>query len=419
MQMQKDRYLFDLIAEMAFSGSKKMAFVTGPRQAGKTTLAQTFIEKRGRGAYYNWDQREFRALWAKTPQQILEIPGRDNNTTKPVVVLDEIHKAKLWKRTLKGIFDTVEKPTDFLVTGSARLDTFKKGSDSLLGRYFSFSLHPFSLAELLKSKFRLEDSDPDNVLKQIMDGPAPAGKNANEILALLLKFGGFPEPFLSQSERRARAWRQLRLQQLVREDLRDLTRLPELGNLEMLQALLPERVGSQLSRSSLREDLEVAYTTVSRWLSYFEAIFYHFEVKPYHRSIKRAIKKEGKLYLWDYAEVPTLGHKFENLVASHLLKACNYWTDAGYGKFQLSYLRDADHCEIDFLILKDNKPWLPIEVKLSEKTPSPHWKVFLPQLPLKLGIQVILDEKSYFCSHEISNKSVFVMDVARFLRLFV
>lgn len=411
--MKNDRYLHKIIDEMVFSGPKKMAFISGPRQSGKTTFARFLMNQRGLGTYNNWDQREFRSLWAKTPQKLLDNVSGSKET--PIIVLDEIHKAKFWKRTLKGIFDTAESRVDIIVTGSARLDTFKKGGDSLLGRYFPFRLHPFTLAEVQHPQS--QDDNPDTILQSLKEGPPPSLKIHAEILKDLMKFGGFPEPFFAQSERRARAWRRLRLQQLVREDLRDLTRIQDLAEVELLMALMPERAASQLSRSSLREDLEVAHTTVTRWLSYLEALYYHFEVKPYHRSIKRGLKKEGKLYLWDYSEVESIGHRAENLVAQHLLKACHYWTDAGYGNFDLQYLRNADQCEIDFLIVKDKKPFLPIEVKLNDVQPSPHWEVFLPQIPLTFGVQLVIESSPYLRSHKIAEKTVCVMDAARFLNL--
>lgn len=413
--MLKERYLHDLIKEMCFLGPQKMAFIVGPRQTGKTTLARNFIKERTEGSYYNWDQREFRKTWVQSPQDLVNSFNNADGIT-PLLVLDEIHKSKLWKRTLKGMYDTMESRVDIVVTGSARLDTYKKGSDSLLGRYFLFHLHPLTLAEISnQSSNSLSEKDPTKILEQLTSNSSTKSSENAEALISLLKFGGFPEPFFSQSERRANAWRRMRLQQLVREDLRDLTRLAEMGNIELLMALLPERAGSQLSRSSLREDLEVAHTTVTRWLQYLSAIFYHFEIKPYYKGIKRSIKKEGKLYLWDYAEVPDRGHRFENLIAQHLLKACDYWTDSGYGEFSLNYLRNANGAEIDFIITKNKKPWLPVEVKLNDTTPSEHWKTFLPSLSCKFGIQVVLD-KEHFSVHKINDHKVYVMNAERFLR---
>lgn len=407
--MSKERYLADIIEEMCFLGPAKMAFVVGPRQCGKTTMARSILKARGAGAYYNWDQREFRAIWAREPQSVIKNIAPNSKLT-PILIFDEIHKAKLWKRTLKGVFDTLEERVDIIVTGSARLDTYKKGSDSLLGRYFSFRLHPFTVREVVGEK----PVTPDRVMLCLEDGLPPATSEAKDALSTLLRFGGFPEPFLAQSQRRALIWRQQRLQQLVREDLRDLSRLPELSQIEMLMSLLPERAASQLSRSALREDLEVAHTTVTRWLNYLEALYYHFEIRPYSKNIKRSLKKEGKLHLWDYAEATQPGQRFENLVAQHLLKACHYWSDCGHGKFELRYLKNTDGAEIDLLIVKDNKAWLPVEVKLSDTNPSPHWSAFLPALGCKFALQLV-NLPNYLKIERSGGQNVIVADASRFL----
>jgi predicted AAA+ superfamily ATPase len=186
-----------------------------------------------------------------------------------------------------------------------------------------------------------------------------------------------------------RLWQRGRVEKIVREDLRDLSRLPELSQVEMLISLIPERAGHELSVTSLREDLEVSYSTIKRWLSYLSALYYHYELKPYCKQIKRSLKKEGKLYLWDWAEVEEPGARFENLIANHLLKLVHFLTDTGKGRFELHFLKNKEKQEIDFLITQDGQPWLPIEAKLHDNVPSPNWKVFLPQLKTPRAIQVV------------------------------
>ncbi len=373
-QVQR-RYLQGAIRELAWA-PEKMVFVSGPRQCGKTTLGKLLLRGR-RGRYFNWDDVEFRRRWVKRPRATASFPeGR----TRPLVVYDEIHKARGWKRTLKGIFDTLEHPCDIMVTGSARLAVYRRGGDSLLGRYFRFRLHPFSLGELERKR----TVPPDTLLDRIRRGSIRAGRGSATALSgtfdALLRYGGFPEPFLRQDERFLRLWRTGRVEKIVREDLRDLSRIPELSRVEMLVSLLPERAGGPLSVQSLREDLEVGHHTVSRWLNYLAELYYLFEVKPWARAIPRALRKEGKLYLWDWTDVDEPGHRFDNLVACHLLKACHYWTDTGEGQFDLRYVRDKQKREIDFLIVRDCKPWLAIECKLSEQTLAPGLALLLPKL---------------------------------------
>jgi uncharacterized protein len=237
----------------------------------------------------------------------------------------------------------------------------------------------------------LGDKTPDQLLVALRD----PSKGDVTLFKSLLVYGGFPEPFLTQSQKVARIWRKDRVERLVREDLRDLSRLPELGRIEITTALLPERMGLTLSIQSLREDLGVSYDTVKRWLGYVDALYYHFEIKPWHKNIPRALKKEVKLYLWDWSEVPSDGARFENMIAAHLLKACHFWTDSGEGVFELCYFRDKEKLEIDFLIVRDRQPWLPVACKLSDKEPSTHIASFLKHIAVPFWLQVVADENIY------------------------
>ena len=369
------------------------------------------MEGRVSGAYANWDDVNTRRAWVKDPK--LLVPAAAGRSGRPLLVLDEIHKARLWKRNLKGLFDTLESPLDILVTGSARLNVYKKGSDSLLGRYFHFRLHPFSVRELAWPA----PASPDEALAGLASRSQRPRPSTREALAGLMRFGGFPEPFLAQNERLARLWRRGRVEKVVREDLRDISRIPELSRVEMLAALLPERVGSLFSVSSLREDLEVAHDTVSRWLGYLRELFYVFEVKPYARSIRRSLRKEGKLYLWDWSEIDVEPARFENLVASHLLKACDTWTDTGEGAFELYLLRDKEKREIDFLITRDRRPWLPVEVKLNDPTPSTAFRAFLPQLGCRFGLQIV-HAPDVWATHGVGDAQVLVASAAEALGYF-
>lgn len=412
MVRMKPRYLASAIHAFCFP-EHKMSFISGPRQCGKTTLAKMLLRERGAGQYYNWDAIEFRRLWTKSPHEVVAAQGLPTHPT-PVIVLDEIHKAKGWKRTLKGMFDTVEHPVDILVTGSARLATFTKGGDSLMGRYFHFRLHPFTVREVAN----LGEVAPAHFLEQLFASALSYQKLSQEVLRIFMRYGGFPEPFLQQDQRRLRMWQQGRIEKIIREDLRDMSRIPELSQIEMLTSLLPERVGSLFSRASLREDLEVSFDTVKRWLHYLMELFYFFEVKPYQRQIVRSLKKEGKIYLWDYSEVPHEAARFENLVAAHLLKTVHYWTDTGYGNFDLWYLRNKEKQEIDFLITRDRQPWLPVEVKLTDVHPSPHWHTFLAYLPCRFALQIVLQPDAWK-EHRIGETRLLVVSAARALPYFM
>lgn len=405
----KSRYLTDAIKEFCFP-DHKMGFISGPRQCGKTTLVKMLLAERGAGRYWNWDDVVFRRQWIKAPSMI--IPQATGKTI-PLVALDEIHKERRWKRTLKGIYDVQKDPCDILVTGSACLNVYRRGTDSLLGRYFPFRLHPFSIREMTTPK----SSSPEEAIAAIFERRSFQNDKCSERLKQLMTYGPFPAPLFGQNERQARLWRRTRRELVIREDLRDISHIPELSRIELMVALLPERVGSLFSINALREELEVGFDTIKRWLTYLKELYYLYEIKPWHRSIPRALKKEGKIYFWDFSEVQNYSARFENLVANHLLKACHFWTDTGEGVFDLYYVRNKEKKEIDFLIVKDGKPWLPVEVKLSDTNPSKNWKTLLPLLPCKRGLQLV--EAPYRHLHKMNGFEVLVAGAEDILSFFV
>ncbi len=353
------RYLYSEIQQLALKRNK-MAFISGPRQVGKTTLSRDLKSEFAQSSYKNWDESEFRRLWTKSPNQVKDEFNFTKINEERLLILDEIHKAKGWKQKLKGLYDELGNDLNFIVTGSAKLNVFKKGGDSLMGRYLNFRLHPLSYGELSNAGIK----DPESWKSKLFQKP-PKSYDQKQ-LEQLLKLSGFPEPYLSNSEKILRIWRQGRNEKIVREDLRDLSRIPELSQVEMLTSLLPEKVGNPLSIESLREDLEVSHDTVKRWLGYLSQLYYFFELKPWAKSVPRSLKKEGKIYLYDWTEIKEEGFKFENLLACHLLKACHFWTDTGEGSFDLNYLRNKEKQEVDFLITKNKVPWLMVEAKLSD-----------------------------------------------------
>lgn len=409
MNILKTRYLAEEISGSCFF-SHKIAFISGPRQCGKTTLAKMLLGERGCGVYHNWDQIEFRRQWAKSPSST--IPPAVSGKV-PIIIFDEIHKERNWKRNLKGIYDTRTAPCDIIVTGSARLGVYMKGSDSLLGRYFDFRLHPFSMREMEQ----VVPSTPDSTLTGLFSHRPGYDRHKCDLLQSFLKFGPFPEPLLGQNEKMARMWRRNREQLVIREDLRDLSRIPDLSKIEMLTALIPDRIGSQFSLASVREDMECRFDTLNRWLGWLKELYYLFEIKPYSKNIPRALKRDGKIYLWDYSSVADRGARFENLVACHLLKACHFWTDTGEGDFELWYIRNKEKQEIDFLITRDMAPWLPIEVKLSDCQPSVNWRKFIRFLPCKRGLQLV--NRPVWRLHQDNDMEILVADAAEALPLFV
>lgn len=316
-----------LLAQVRRDLARKMVLVGGPRQVGKTTLARSLPG--AAAGYLNWDDGEGRdrILRRELP------PGR-------LWIFDEIHKYRSWRGYLKGLYDVRRPGQRILVTGSARLDFYRFGGDSLQGRYHFLRLHPFTVAELGMRK--------------------PAD------LRQLLRLSGFPEPFLGGSEVEARRWSREYRSRLVREDVASLERVQDLGNLELLALRLPELVGSPLSINALREDLQVSHKTVASWLKVLERLYAVFRLPPFGAPRIRAVKKEQKHYHFDWSLVPSEPARFENLVASHLLKWVHFEQDARGRDLELRYFRDTDGREVDFVVVEGRQPLRMVECKWAD-----------------------------------------------------
>lgn len=342
--------------------NKKMALIGGPRQVGKTTLSLKYLKPSSptNPHYLNWDDSTDKSSLLK---EELPLEG-------PVLVLDEIHKYKHWRRLIKGLYDKHHENNKIIVTGSARLDYFRKGGDSLLGRYRYFRLHPFSLSELSNN---------------------PTKKD----LELLLRFGGFPEPLFSQSESEHRIWLRDRTERVVGQDLRDLESVKDISLLLMLAEILPDRVGSPLSLNSVADDLQVSQPTVDKWISILSLLYFCYRVAPFGAPKVRAVKKLQKVFLWDWSCIGNAGARFENLVASHLLKYCHFLEDTKGHKMELRYLRDVDEREIDFVVIKDKKPIFAVECKSGEKGLSKHIPYFRERTSIPEFYQVHLGSRDF------------------------
>ncbi len=377
------RYLQPEMARV-LQDEHKMVLLAGPRQVGKTTLVKALLKQfKADQQYFNWDIDSHRKKILKQPETFWKDA---QSPERPYLALDEIHKYPRWKRLLKGLYDAVGQDLRILVTGSGRLDIYQRGGDSLFGRYYLFHLNPFSLAELLRSD-RHSFIPPQAVVPSMLDRPGTAaGQKALEQLETL---NGFPEPVLSGKSSTLVRWQKQHRHLLIREDLRDLTRIQDLGLLENLMMLLPERIGSPLSVNALREDLQVAYGTVKNWLAALERLYYLFEIRPFSGKLNRTLHKEAKIYLYDWSDIDEPGARFENLMALHLKKACDAWNDWGCGDYRLWYVRDKEKRETDFLITEKNKPWLLVEVKLSDSNISPQLTYFKDRLKVPLAFQVV------------------------------
>ena len=372
--MEKRELYFKTWREL--SKNKSMVFLAGPRQAGKTTLAELISADFSNALYFNWDIAEHRKKLLANPAFFTEIERKD--ASRPFIIFDEIHKYKQWKNYLKGIYDQFHKTYAFLVSGSGRLDIYKRGGDSLAGRYFLFHLWPFTLAELGKCNIPFQD-----FIQSPLDLPTEETQSLRDIWERLGRVSGFPEPYLAEQPETYRRWSAAYHSQLIREDIRDLTGIKSVHDIESLYLLLPSKVGSSLSVTSLSQDLHVAFNTVQSWLETFERFFLTFSIAPWKAQIARSIQKERKLYLWDSPLIEDRAARFENQVAIELYRAVTNWNDLGYGRFGLHFLKNRNQQEVDFLLVDGRKPFLLVEAKLSDPQPGPALKKFqnLLQVP--------------------------------------
>jgi len=365
-----------LIQQVEKDLSKKMVFVGGPRQVGKTTMALQLLKGKKHG-YLNWDIAEHREKILKH-----ELPNEN------LLVFDEIHKYRGWRNYLKGLYDQYPKNHQILVTGSAKLDFYRFGGDSLQGRYHYFRMHPLSFAEL--------------------------GMHTQKELENLLALSGFPEPFFSDSIIEHKRWQREYRTRLIREDLVSLEKVQDIGNIELLALRLPDLVGSPLSINSLRKDLQISHKTVANWLSILERMYALFRISPFGGPKIRAVKKEQKHYHYDWSLVQKDSLRFENLIASHLLKWVHFEQDSKGSDLELRYFRDIDGREVDFIVVDGRKPIMAVECKWSDEQIAPALRYFKSKYPECKAWQVTgTGEKDYV------NNGIRVLPAIKFLKKFI
>ncbi len=340
---------------------QKMVFIGGPRQVGKTTLAQSLLVQGDPDspAYLNWDDIKSKKLIKSG-----ELPADEK-----IIILDEIHKYKNWRNLIKGFYDKKKSKHQFIVTGSARLDYYRKGGDSLLGRYHYYRLHPYSAIEV--------------------------GCQNQSDIQNLLKFGGFPEPFHKSSETFLKRWQNERHQKIIFEDIRELENVREISLMDDLFDLIQPTVGSVLSCQSISQQMEVNIKSIQKWIDIFDRLYLTYRIKPFVSGNLRLVKKTERIYLWDWSYLKNEGARFENFVASHLLKYCHFIEDTEGDKMELRYLKDLDGREIDFVILKNKKPFFCVECKVGERSISPNIHYFRDRLSIPYYYQVHLGQKHF------------------------
>jgi predicted AAA+ superfamily ATPase len=353
----KKRYLSDQILKDL---ENKMVFLGGPRQVGKTTLAMNLFSEK---SYLNWDSSEDR-------EKILNYQLPNTKTW----VFDEIHKYKKWRNYLKGLYDKNKNQNHILVTGSARLDLYRYGGDSLQGRYHYLRLHPLTFDELKSPSFKDFES--------------------------LFELGGFPEPFLKGSKIEATRWSKEYKTRILRDDISSIETIHDLGSAELVLFRLPELVGSPLSINGISEDVQISFKTIKKWLDIFERFYAIYRLSPFGSPKIKAVKKEQKHYHYDWNLVKDLGYKFENMIGNHLLKRVHYIEDTQGREIELRYFKDNEQREVDFVVVEDRQPILFIECKINDTSVSSNLKYLKKKFPNVKSYQLTYNSKKDFISPE-------------------
>lgn len=372
--------IYEILLENHLKEYRQMIFLSGPRQVGKTTASLEASSVSPLHYYFNWDNVNNRSIIIEGPDAVASFCKLNElHKDLPIIVFDEIHKYRNWKRFLKGFFDSYEKKCQIIVTGSSRLDIYKRGGDSLMGRYFLYRLHPLSIREIVDPILtEIEIRKP----KEINDADYDA----------LLQYGGFPEPFIKRTSTFFNHWKRLRFDQLLKEDLRDLSRIQELSQIQLLAEILQEEASHSLNFSVLASKIKVSTPTLQRWIETLKNLYFCFTIQPWSKNLSRSLIKEPKIYLWNWALIQDNGSKFENFVASHLYKATQFWTDTGLGEYGLYYLRDKEKREVDFLVTKNKKPWFMVEAKSSGNNGISKWLYYYKEkLNIPYAFQIAFD----------------------------
>ncbi len=404
------KYIFD--AEMT---TNKMIFLTGPRQVGKTTFAKMWLESIGsEDTYFNWDDPSVMMEYKKNPLYFRNVID-EKIKNKPVpLVFDEIHKHTAWRDILKGLYDTNRLRMRLLVTGSSHLGFVRKSGDSLVGRYFSYQMFPLGLPEVVGDfSYLLQDERP------FADGESLARlareastKAAIEGLEQLLKFSGFPEPFLKGSDRFHRRWQNDYKALLTKEEVRDFSRIQDIRGLETMVEILSTKVGSNLSIPSLVDVLNVSHKTIKNWIEVLNGVYLVFTISAWHRNIKRSIIKEKKLYFFEWSLLFDSGSRFENFLAVNLLRTAVRFTEIGLGNFEVFYIRDKEKREVDFVLVKDNEPVALFEAKESDSSISKPGTFYSKKMNIPL-FQIVHNAKKV----EAFPGNCFVIPASNFLML--
>lgn len=376
----------------------KMLFVTGPREVGKTSYILNQIKNLG-GSYFNWDDLAVRKAYKNDRNFFTK-----ESQLQEFIVFDEMQKRNKWKNILTNIYDAYKSDYKFIVPGNARFDYLRRRGDGLSGTYHDCHMFPASVATVLNKPLKEYHLGID-LIRDVQDSSNHVDQDT---LDLLFNFGGFPEPLIRGTKAFQKRWQERHVQLIVRDELSSLSNLKNLDTIETLVDLLEHRVSSPVSFNSLAGNLSSNHTSVKQWLKQLEKVMLSFHISTWSEGINRALKKNPKVYFYDWSFVRNKGARFENFVATNLLKAITLWNEKSQNIYELFYIRTYDGQEVDFCISKNKIPWLLIEVKHGKPNTSSAIRKF--QYKFDIPAVVLTREENWNREKE----NVFLLSANRF-----
>ena len=370
--------IYQSVLEAHLRDYRQMVVLTGPRAVGKTTLCKEIISSIEPSLYLNWNAD--REIILAGPEKIYNKIKPTNLADKlPVIVLDDLYLYKEWKNLLKGYYDILSDRCRFIITVNDKVGTYRAGQDSMMGRYFSYCIHPLTIAELCqRSDFSKDSTFPQKI--------------SRDDWSALLEFGGFPEPFQKSTKSFHTRWSNNFRESIIKIDVRELSKVNDLQRLDLLAQMIQRNVGCHANFSKIARDLQTSVPTIQHWHTVLSNHYYCFALSSWSHNVKRSLRKAPKFYLYDWSQITNINRRIENLVACHLNKAVDFWNDTGIGIYELYYICDKDKHEVDFLVVKDQKPWLMLDVKESKNSRlNPSLSRFCEQLKVPHVFQVVAD----------------------------
>ncbi len=344
----------------AFSDTR-VVLIAGPRQSGKTTLAESFARENGL-AFFSLDNPTVLAAARSDPVGFLR--GQER------AVIDEVQRAPDLLLAIKERVDRDQRPGRYLLTGSANLMSLPTVADSLAGRMETVRLLPLSMRERLGRE--------NHFLEQVFQGTPPSGSTliVGDALADAVLTGGYPEAVARTNWRRRQSWHQEYLDAILNRDIQDIARIEDLTRMPQLMRLLAEHAGGLVNYSSLGAGIGVTHVTMHRYLGVFENLFLVQSLTPWFRNRGKRLIKTPKLHFLDSGLLSSLralspdrlkrdrtalGPVLESFVFSELLKMAAV-SDA---RISFSHFRDKDKNEVDIVLEDAHGRVVGVEVKAS------------------------------------------------------